>query len=582
MATALQTPPLRPAGPSPVEGKLRGAWRRQRWYAHLRGLAPLLMLAIGLFLFDLLVDWLFDLPGFGRMVLLALNVVVLLWVGWRLWWRHLHRYDPVHVALQVERLHPHLKSLLVSYVQLNGASRGTAHGSPRLIEAMRGQAIHAATPLDFRGVVCFKQLRGLLAMATVLLALFLVSIWFFAPIYDVLVHRLFNPFSTRAYPTWTKIENVTGYAGIKLGDPIEIKAKAGGAVPEQGSLYVRFGDAPWEKIEIAKGDDNIFAQRFPRPSQSFFYYFRLGDARSETYHITVVPPPRIVAVAVTLRRPAYIDPKPELRDTLHLTGVPEGTAVEWEIHCDQKLAAGRMELQIDGTDPINLDIDKDDPRIARLRVADVGTLAAKVAPDKSTTAARSFGYHLHWKECVFDFEFADPTRYTMEIVSDRPPTVTLLKPRISAGQDRIVATVNKRLDMHFEARDDYGLGTVWVEYRLNDGAERRQQLGEIPPGEKHVHSDTHWTLKQTIPELKEGDEVALSLAVGDNRTVNGERKPNIGRSPVLRLVIVSDEEYRRYIAREKERGFDRTRDAVQEETEGSKKVKLLITNQGER
>ena len=126
-----------PEGPRPaaetVEQKLRRAWRKEIRYHCGDGLAHLLVWALSLILIDLLVDWLFLIPGYGRMLLLAVNLVALGWVAYYYWLRFLTRFDPVRVALQVERQHPELESRLVSYVQLTGDAPETAHASPSLV-----------------------------------------------------------------------------------------------------------------------------------------------------------------------------------------------------------------------------------------------------------------------------------------------------------------------------------------------------------------------------------------------------------------------------------------------------------------
>jgi len=110
-----------------VEAKLRKAWRKERRYYHGDGLAHFLVWLLALVFVDLTVDWLFLLPGTGRLILLGINLAALGWVLWHYWLRHLRPYDPVRVALQVERMHPELESLLVSYVQLSGDSAEAAH-----------------------------------------------------------------------------------------------------------------------------------------------------------------------------------------------------------------------------------------------------------------------------------------------------------------------------------------------------------------------------------------------------------------------------------------------------------------------
>jgi drug/metabolite transporter (DMT)-like permease len=163
-----------------IEARLRAAWRRERRFVHARGGARLAFWVVGLFLLALLLDRLFDLPGWGRPLLSLACLATVAWVAYRAWLRHLRRYDPARVALQVERLHGGLDNLLVSYVQLGGEG---AHGSPRLIEAVRQQAGEKAAPLDFRGIVNFRDLCWLLTAAGGVLLLFAASNLFAAQYY---------------------------------------------------------------------------------------------------------------------------------------------------------------------------------------------------------------------------------------------------------------------------------------------------------------------------------------------------------------------------------------------------------------
>ena len=144
--------------------KLRRAWGRERLFVHLRGLGHFVPWLAGMFFFDLLLDWSLVLPGWARVLLLLANLGVVGWLTYHHWLRHLRHFDSTRVSLQVEKLHPGLNSLLVSYVQLRGSS-DPAYGSRHLIAAMCGQAEKSVAQLDFRGVVNFKKLRLLLAMA---------------------------------------------------------------------------------------------------------------------------------------------------------------------------------------------------------------------------------------------------------------------------------------------------------------------------------------------------------------------------------------------------------------------------------
>ena len=84
-----------PAGLRPddvVAVKLRRAWRKERRWHHIRGASILAMWLVAMILLDFVVDWLFNVPPWGRVVLLVLNVVALGAVFCRNWYRCLLEY----------------------------------------------------------------------------------------------------------------------------------------------------------------------------------------------------------------------------------------------------------------------------------------------------------------------------------------------------------------------------------------------------------------------------------------------------------------------------------------------------------
>src|SRR5579862_288458 len=100
-----------------LDDKLYYAWKKERSLVHTRGLCTTLSCLFPLLLLYGLLDWMLNLPWSGRIVLISIIAAFTGLVVARLWWRHLRPYNPVRVALQVERCHPSLSSLLISYVQ---------------------------------------------------------------------------------------------------------------------------------------------------------------------------------------------------------------------------------------------------------------------------------------------------------------------------------------------------------------------------------------------------------------------------------------------------------------------------------
>ena len=522
----MSTPSLE-SGSAMVEAKLRKAWRKERRYYHGDGLAHLLVWLLALVFVDLTVDWLFLLPGTGRLMLLAINLAALGWVLWHYWVRHLRPYDPVRVALQVERMHPELESLLVSYVQLSGDSPEAAYASPGLLRVLRRQAINVTRPIDFREIISYKELKRIAALSVAIVAFFALYSVNWGEHLEVLLRRMLDPNAQIAYPTRTTVEKITGDVTLRQGDSVTLAAWAGGLVPARGILYVQPREGEWERIPVFPGDDPTeFAYRFREVFQPFDYYVRLGDARSKTFTVSVVPPPRIVETRVHLTYPAYTRLSPKVVDFLNLE-VPEGTEMAWELVCDLSLASAEMLRDEAEASPLALDAAGKVARIARV-------------------ATKSFSYQFRWKEREHGYAYDDEIHYFVQVIPDSPPQVDLAFP---VQDDK--ATVHKTLTVDFLARDDYGIAKAWIVYQVNDGEETRRLIKDYT--EPLVEDEARWKLAaaDSIPDLKIGDVVTYAIEVAD--THGGEDGPQLSRSDSRRLFVVSVPEYLRYVLEKRRR-----------------------------
>ena len=330
-----------------VGRKLRSAWHKQRRFYHTRGLCLTAMWLAALILLDLLIDWLFELPGYGRMLLLAVNVGTLVYIVYTRWLRHLRRYDPVRLALQVEDRHPELRSLLVSYVQFGGEEQARAVASPALLRALRRQTIEFTTPIDFREIVSFREIQKIFLVSLAVLLLFAATSVQRPEFLRVLFARLADPTSELTYPTSTLITGGTGDLVVQFGRDVTVRATAGGEIPDEGQVLVRPEGADWQELPVPKARPAEFAHEFRGVHQDLEYRFILGDAEGPVWRIRVVPPPRIAQANVSLQYPAHMAPtlgKPG-SDLGTLTfKTPVGTNVTWRLTLNRP--AGRAEMHI--------------------------------------------------------------------------------------------------------------------------------------------------------------------------------------------------------------------------------------------
>jgi len=534
-----------PAGRT-VEQKLRQAWRRQRRFHTTRGLCHLLLWAAALVMADLLIDWLFLLPGYGRTILLAVNIATLAVVFYRGWWRHLERYHPVRIALQVERQHPDLRSILVSYVQFGDPSPATEHMSPQLIRAVRRLAAIATAPLDFREIVNWRDLtRVAVFSACIVLAAGAWSMnW--PEFLNTLFYRLFHPAASTPYPTRTRIDEVTGALTVPQGTAVVLEARCSGLVPASGTLLVRPQEGPWERLIMPSAGGGKFAYHFDQVLRGFEYRVRVGDTATEIYEVRVVPPPHVVRTRARLHFPAYTRWPDKEVDSLQLE-VPEGTEVSLDLGCDKPLQAAALVLEGGEARPMRLGAD-----------ALTATFALAVK--------ESIPFHFRWTERDHGFVYDGDVTYFIRVIPDMPPDIEIVSP---TEDDK--ATVEKKLAIHYRASDDYGVAKAAVVYTLNAEPEKRKPIGAVE--RPSLEEQVVWTLKETLAGLKEGDTLTFAVEVADNR--QGEAGPNVTRSRPLRLDIVSQAEYLRYMFEKRARLMREIRALHEEETGAAKEVKTL-------
>ena len=188
-------------------------------------------------------------------MLLILNLAILGWVLWREWLRHLKPFDSLRVALEVEKKHPELRSVLVSFTQLKDFDAKEAQASPALLEAMRKQAISLTRPLDFREVVDFRQLKSIALVSLASIAIFMAISFEWQEQMGLLFKRMLG--ENLEYPTETRIVSTTGDQTIKSGDTVKISTRVEGLIPAKGSLIVRFESGEEKSLEKPVDGDQL-------------------------------------------------------------------------------------------------------------------------------------------------------------------------------------------------------------------------------------------------------------------------------------------------------------------------------------
>ena len=321
-----------------IDEKLLEAWKQEQRFFHLRGLARFLIWLVAMVLVDFVIDWQiffrsrWEAPG---VLLLILNLAILGWVLWREWLRHLKPFDSLRVALEVEKKHPELRSVLVSFTQLKDFDAKEAQASPALLEAMRKQAISLTRPLDFREVVDFRQLKSIALVSFASIVIFMAISFEWQEQMGLLFKRMLG--ENLEYPTETRIVSTTGDQMIKSGDTVTISTRVEGLIPAKGSLIVRFESGEEKSLEKPVDGDN-YTWDLPSISERLSYYVEIGDDRSDDFTISVSPTPEITDTSILLSYPEYLDQNDSSADSLNLS-VPQGTRIKWRLQCQPAIRA---------------------------------------------------------------------------------------------------------------------------------------------------------------------------------------------------------------------------------------------------
>lgn len=573
-----------------IENRLHQAWQQEwRWYC-IRGASRLVVWLIALLAVDFIIDWgLFAKTGMSGNIglfLLLVNIAILGWVLWHEWLRHLKPYDPISTSLDVEKRHPGLTSLLVSYTQLkDGPGADQDNVSQALIDAMRDQAIEQSRPIDFKEIVDFGQLRNLLFMAGgVLLVFFILSIGW-NDHFGTLLKRLTG--RNAEYPTRTVVSGTTKDLTIRIGSDAIISATASRehVIPDAGRLFVREAGSedPWKELPMKKveGSDNSFSRELKDLTRDTDFYVRLGDNTAEKYRINVITAPRITSTRLALKYPDYMDRSDGTSDQLNLE-VREGTTVQWTLTCDTPVSSWEILVPTEwgasgGDEKIPEESGPDEPSPKTAEEQEESKFRAIPAElDATGTTAtvtlpidKALRYSFRWVEKANGFKYED-VQYAVKVTADGLPDVDLLQPR-EAGY----ATAGKTVKMEAKGTDDVGLDKAWLVYSLNGADETKVEIFDFA-GDTNKTFKYTWKLSESIKELKPNDRVSFAIEVADRHP---DRETHVRRTSPRQMTIVTPETYLEWYRSEYGAQIEELKRSRNQELAAQKAVEQLKTEE---
>ena len=527
-----------------IQNRIAIVRRKERNVVLLSGLCKSVLALVFVVLAYLLIDWIFDLPYIARLVCAAIGTGVLGWILNKHLLRELRRiHDDDEIALRIETRNPDLRNRLISTLQLTRMGKTEYTGSPELLAALEEETVRMSDPLDFSKIVNTEMLIRFGIAAALVVAIKLALIARFPGYFEALGARLVHASAT--YPTRTRIQalNVPDY--VPRGEDVHVEVlldKTGVLTFDQpGQLNFRSvakgNNVPIELQEVEKGR---FTGMLTKAVEDVDVIASIGDARSLPKRIRVLARPEVDVAAsgrcVQYQWPEYTHIKNLQAEKFGGLSALAGSTASIKFVATKMIKSGSIERADGHSFPLekkleNIEVTEDGKKVQK-QIQWLSILNFPI--DKGGS------FHVHLEDTDGLTNIQPPVEYPIDAKPDLPPTIKLLRPRKD-----ITVTPTARINVSFQARDDYGLRVIWLVYRLQaDG--QAEGTGKVERIERKVEPENGklptelskpfaWdlsALKLGDRSLLPGDQIVFWFEADDECTTNDFPVAAHGRKPI--------------------------------------------------
>ncbi|MBQ97962.1 MAG: hypothetical protein CMP30_08205 [Roseibacillus sp.] len=467
------------------------------------------------------VDWLVELPLEARAgILIGLVIVVSFLLLRALVALVTQRRDEETLALMVEKEEPGFQSRLIASVQFARGKATVSDGVGQLMveRTVRDTASYAG-PLRLTKVVKTQRLKRALVILLLLGAFAGGGYQLGGSLTKSLLERAF--LSDVPIPRATDIVWTSGDLRVGIGDDVTLEAQVQGFEPEAGTLRVRYSSGRRQSIRMERGKEgNRYVVTLENIQESFTFQVAIKDGRSDRQEVITLPRPSVEQLVGKQRYPDYMGLPPSDHRPGEFLLYP-GSELLLSITASQPLANATVrllgELQKDSAVAV---VTPENPLLAEVVLPVPGGLTG-------------FTVELLDEEGM---ESRDATVYRVDVLSDEPPKVRLVRP----SRQRELVTAKARLLVGYEAEDRFGVDRVALCYQLGkEGEVKTFNLPLTEQGAARISETFDWRLDQVEPTLVEGDEIEFWIEAHDQSDRTEE-----GRSTSRILKVVTPREKR--------------------------------------
>ena len=400
------------------------------------------------------------------------------------------------VALYLEEKEPSLQTMLVSAVE--SSRTGRAWESTALVRKLIEQAIEKCSQVENVRRPESGPIRnnGAIFAAVVAGAVLLVALGpaFFRHALSavLLVSR-----SVEAAAPY-KIAVTPGNASVPKGADQTVKATLSGFAADDVTVMVRRDptSTSFERQPLVRQEGGSYEGILFGVKGATEYFVEAEGVRSPTFTLKVIDVPYVQRLDLEYTFPAYTGLQPEKVEDGGDIAVLRGTSVRVQVTPTMKTKSGRIALSETESLPLAVQAD--------------GTLTATFKADKDGS------YHVELEAPNGERVAASP-EYTIDVLSDRAPTVSFARP----GRDTSASSIEE-VFVEASADDDYGVKDLELVYSVNGGPEKTVKLFAGTKRLPEVTAGHTFYLEEL--DVKAGDSVSYYARATDNDGVDGAQQ----------------------------------------------------------
>ena len=460
--------------------------------------------------------------------------------------------DDLETAREVGRAIPRVNDRLVNALQLvaDGDTRRLYSGD--LIEASLADLRDDCEGIDFTSTV---DRAGSRRMGRFLLVCTLSGVLVFAlfpTAFFGAADRLLHWSEAYALPPQFRFVVEPGSRELVKGETIPVRVRVIGETPGEITIaYRRRGDLYYEERVLRADAAGQFRHQFASLTETTEYYVHARGVRGDDYTLTVMDRPLVRVLRVAVTPPAYSRlPERQQDDNVGEVAALRGARIRFDIEANKVLKTGQISLSDSAVLPLEITAKKAH-----------GTLVLM----------KERSYHIDLRDSTGTGSI-DPVEYSLKIIPDAFPTVTLLAPG-----ENLDLTDTTPVNLLAKIADDYGFSSVRLGYKLVQSKyeEPAQTFTYVPlplpPGATLGALVAYrWSVAglHLVPE----DVVSYFVEVFDNDIISG---PKSAISEIYSLRLPSMDEVFAQADKGHEASIEGMQDALKQAKEARREMEEL-------